>query len=566
MKLWTMPLAKVGVGVTTGQFAKMRAKLVAYLKSEDQSEADISRAVSDLSKGVKRGTTIGRASGIRGSYFTTVRKLTDAFRQAQHVQMDRTLAEVTALMKSGLMSYETAQKILELERKRLDREAKEAIKKVAAPIKPTAAEIAEAAKAKAPKDPAQPGPKKGLLGESTVTIIRSPRPAVTTPQTKAARKDRMIFGPWWTTPKTEWAECDLWKSADLYYQKIGDAQKDILKDCMYNPKMSTYDHFMAYAMTHCLHGILPAPYPFKVVDDPPGSVYAKRAGVILAIAATGVISPGGFPHFPVEEALDFLAKYSTQFAAVGAAIAMIYLTLPWYKFAPASFSNRKVIFPYIPAPEERPPYWAPPTINFFDPQQLYAAFVGIWNDQPPPGHVGVLHLVTVTLRTSHWRQVRRTAGRPIPALAPSRATFGIEAVFTDPPSEQYTYYDGCVSNADVYLKYCLTGHLERVRVLYAPGKLDPLTIHLYRSTFDDRGVYASQGDPKTATDPPPYWLGDFDGLHAWAHWPWTFKSSRYDDANPPAWWTQKTLVHHGITYPRVRPPHPYTGHPLLRPG
>ena len=543
MELWTAPITASVLSGAKNWHGYAATLLRTEMRKQGYPEEEIEEKVEELKSVPRARWSPGKAAQFKVLRAAAVKSVMEKEREAWKQEHKRLLAEGRRIFEEGKPGWQEKLDELNAKVERLREEWEKRRDELRGKTE---------------------GQGKGL-GFTSLMVLQAPRWTKKAHGPSLKRNPRMIFGPWWNTPKTESFECELWKTLDQFYGTLPENLKTVLKDCMYDPKMSLYDHWMGFMMRHCLRGIDPAPYPFRLKEWPTGPVLARRAGMILWILAAAGFQWGDYILKNFEEVWAFLAKYNAPFAALGAGAALIYLMWPWYRFIPCSFSSRRAIFPHFPAPDETPPFWDFAPVPHFHNHQLYSAFVGIWSSGKPPYTGDESFVITITLRTACWQNSGFAPwGRNL-SLVPTPASFGFWYITRNPDRQEYVYDESFVSNQDIYCVICPLGRVERIRIWYGPGLERPLSLENYGPYPVPRGVYASRGPPSTPGYPPSYALGEFDGIHAWVHWPWPMASTRYSEANPPDWWRKETIRYNEWTWYRVRPPHPYTGHRSLRP-
>ena len=532
MELWQTPCITAVAGGKKSTLTYAVEALRRRLREEGWDEEDIEKEVLFLKDRWHGGWAKGTAKAVKPL---------------------KPVAESTRRRKER-EEFKAAKKLIEDEVKRLFEEAPEGWEESLEILQRmmTALEDGWKEKLKARRNKA-----KGIgggLGFTRLVIFQAPRWTEKQGGPKLERKPSLMFGPWWKEPDTSKAECEAWKEMDLLYQWFPEAQKKFYKTLCYDPKKSVYDHWMEYSMPYALRGIRPASYPFSLKWEHP---HVSMGGVAQAV---------GGSYVNLQTDMDALGRAFQKFGPwIAAGIVAYWLMHKESVVLPMSFSNRHKIFPEIRYTEFAPYWHYIPKYDLFDPRQLYAAYVGIFNDMPPPNQNGIYSLLAVTLRTSHWQNFYGFPGPNVKELPPTKARFMVRATTKDGKVRSWVKHDSFVANEDIYIQLCYPSPIKSVEVYYIPGKVATLTRENYLGRLLPCGVVDYNPWPPFASDPPAYTLGSFDGLHAWVHWPWPLDATRYSLARMPDWWGLSSIVWEGATFYRVRPPHPYTGHRILRP-
>ena len=503
-----------------------------YLRQQGFDEAYISKKRTQMYEEWGKQGGLGVAKGVRGSVYVAVRNLRKRLKEERRAEMKRKLAEVVRLRLAGVISHEEAEKILDLERKRLAAKEKEELEKIS-------------------PDPPR---KKGLLGETHLSVLQAPRWTETSGGPKRDAKPLLLFGPWWERPKTEKLECDTWKAADLFYQTVPERTKDFLRDLIQRPHRSTYDEWMGHTFWHMLRGIKPAMFPFTTKPALIESATPSRTGKKVREFYLAV---GG----SVGEAVSS----SVAWGHVALGLAVLYVGHLGRGFLGALLSNKRVVYPYIGPPETLPLEMRTTPDPVFLNADLYAAYVAFWTSSPPGYPPLGQTVVTMMLRSSHWQNSRPSITHSAKILQPTYASFYVR--FRDTkgvvsPWDWKRMYK-CNETVEMFGQSCWP--TEAVWLEYHEGRKIPLTWNNYFDTTWNQGVFGYDDPDHLEYGCRSFEMGWFDGLHAWVHWPYPPNATRYSMADPPPWWFAKTYTWYGRTYRRYFPEHAYTGHPSLNP-
>jgi len=532
MKLWNQP---------------MMAAVAAKKKSWQAYAADA------LKRRLKSGeiTQEEYDHGIASLRFTSTSK--DTIGTAKKIKPVKVLSE-RAIRRKARREFNAARDLLQVEVARLFREAppgwEEKLEEVGVRIE----QMREQWQAYLEERRRKPPGQGGALGFDKLVVFMSPRTIYADGRARAKMGKSVIFGPWWETPKTERLECEVWKAADLFYQTLGEDEKVLLRDLASRPHSSTYDEWMGHAVWHLLRGVCPALAP-----------YSRMSGVLNAEHS--------------EHAKKFLKYWSKEFAGTGfrsilllvvgvwmsAVVALKYVALAGGDVLGGLLKSRRNVYPTLPWGPEIPSWWSTGPWRLFSNRHLYAAYVGLWTRSDDPMNPWGPFLITSLLRSSHWQNAKWGGERRLLEIVPSKSSYFLSYVDKYDARHEYDWACPLLSNQTNYTLAQNCYPLTRVGVRYVPGKEHPLTCQNYWSGVLPQGVYDTNHDWPDPWYPEWYALEWFDGLHAWVHWPWLQKSTRYTHAQPPDWWFQNTITWGPYTWHRHFPAHPYRGNPTLNP-